>query len=162
MTETRNLAKAVFIILAMIFASPATANAQGKVNFTFSFNVNGHNQSPNHFFEQVFNNGWNDRVSGHYHRARNGKQYFVKGPHRHNEKAFKQNKKHHVAKLNNKKQLVRHMRKLGYRHVRKIQRSGRFYTVRAISPRGHKVWVKINKRSGQIAAQRVLAWNYRR
>lgn len=165
MTKTRNIAKTLFVVLAMVFASSATtaANAEGRVNFSFSVNFNGnnqgHNQNFNKFVNHVFSNGGQQNQQGHYHRDRYGRPYFVAGPHRHNEKFNKHKKKvKKHAKLSSKKRLVRHLRNLGYRHIRRINKNGRYYTARAISPRGHKVWVKVDRRNGRIKGQRILAW----
>lgn len=167
MIQTKNIAKSILIILALTFAS--SANAEGRVNFSFSINVNGQNQGHNqqhglnNFFNQVFNQGGHHQNTGHYHVGVNGMQYWVNGNHNQHKKTYKhQPQKPKYAKLTSKKKLVRHLRKLGYRHVKRIQRNGRYYTARAISPRGHKVWVKIDRRNGRIKGQRVLAWKNRR
>lgn len=172
MTQTKTMAKTIFIILALIFASSANAKAEGRVNFSFSVNVNGQNQQQgihhdvNQFFNQVFNHGnrnHSNRNQGHYHVGANGVKHWYEGTHSQHKKSFNKKKKYkQVAKLTSKKRLVRQLRKLGYRHVKNIQRKGRFYTARAISPRGHKVWVKVDRYSGRVKGQRVLAWNNRR
>lgn len=152
MTQTRNLTKAVFIILALVFAS--SAKAEGRVNFSFSINVNGQNQHVNRGFDPFFN-----QVFAPHNR--NGVQIYFnsnqppkyKKPHR---------KTHKFAQLKNKKRFVRHLRKLGYRHVKRIERHGRYYTARAVSPKGHVVWLKVDRYSGYIKGRRVLAWNHRR
>lgn len=169
MTQTKNLTKAIFIILALIFTANS-ANAQGQVNFSFSINVNGqnqgwgHNQDFNQFFNQVFhNNGNHNKASGHYHRNSRGAYYFVPGKHRHNEKNFNRKKKNkQTYKLSTPKRFTRHLRQLGYRHIKRIQKNGIYYTARAISPRGNKVWVKVDRRNGRIKGQKILAWKQRR
>lgn len=164
-TTTKTMAKSIFIILALIFASSATAKAEGRVNFSFSINVNGQgqqhaNHNVNQFFNQVFHQ--NQRNQGHFHVGANGVKHWYQGTHNQHKHKFYKKKKHvQQAKLSSKKRLVRHLRKMGYRHVKRIQRKGRFYTARAISPRGHKVWVKVNRRNGRIVGQRVMAWNNR-
>ncbi|MBL1421069.1 MAG: PepSY domain-containing protein [Alphaproteobacteria bacterium] len=164
MTQTRHITKAVFIILALIFAT--NAKAEGRVNFSFSINVGGHNQSHGNGFDQIFNQVFQQghgHGGGHYQIGANGMQFWVQGNHDHHKQVNKHKKKYkQYAQLNNKKRLVQHLRKLGYRHVKRIQRSGRYYTARAISPKGHTVWVKVDRRNGQITGKRVLAWNQRR
>lgn len=164
MTQTRNIAKTVFIILALVFAT--SANAEGRVNFSFSINVGGHNQAGGHnlnqFLNQVFQQGHGHK-GGHYHIGANGMQYWVQDNHDQHKQVNKYKKKHQkFAQLNSKKSLVRHLRKLGYRHVKRIHADGRYYTARAISPKGHVVWVKVDRRNGRIKGRRVLARNYRR
>lgn len=164
MTQTRNIAKTIFIILALVFAS--AAKAEGRVNFSFSINVNGQNQAHgqnfNQFFNQVLQQGRGHK-QGHYHIGANGMQYWVQGNHNQHKQVNKHKKKYKkFAQLKNKKRLVRYLRKLGYRHVKRIHRNGRYYTARAISPKGHVVWLKVDRRNGRIKGRRVLAWNHRR
>ena len=165
MTQTRNIAKTMLIILALVFAATATAKAEGRVNFSFSINVNGqqaHGNNFNQFFNHVNKNGGQRRNYGHYHVGANGMQYWVEGNHNQHKKTYKQKKKYKkFAQLTSKKRLVRHLRKLGYRHVRRIHKNGRYYTARAISPRGNVVWLKVDRRTGRIKGRRVLAWNHR-
>lgn len=164
MTQTRNIAKTVFIILALVFAS--SAKAEGRVNFSFSVNVGGHNQHHgndlNQIFNQVFQNGHHHRNQGHYQIGTNGMQVWVNDNHNKRKKVYKKKKSHKSAKLNSRKSLVRHLRRLGFRNVQRIHRNGRYYTARAISKKGHVVWVKVDRRNGRIKGQRVLAWNHRR
>lgn len=138
MNQFNRIVKTMFVVMALVFTSASAAQAQGKVNFSFSIQIgNGHQK-------QVFTHN-------------NGKfQQFIS----HNKyKKNKHKKKKHFRKLKTKKQVVRHLRKAGFRHIRKIYRQGnKWITARAITRHGHRVKVKINKRNGRIYAKRHKKW----
>ncbi len=149
MLQSQNFAKIIFIILAVCFA-PA-AKAGGQVGFQFQFQVNGnHNQLFNQF-NFFGNNG------GHYHTNSHGQHYICQNPNHHQPVIRPKPQPKYL--INSKKQLVRHMHNMGYRKVHHIKRSGGYYTLRAISPNGHKMWLKVDRRHGNIRASKVLVWN---
>ena len=148
MKQFKNLVKITFIIIALIFTTSASAGGQLKLNFSIQLHGNGVN----------FGNGNYDNHYGHYHRNSYGRKYYCNINHNNYWNKPKPKPKHYL-KLRNKKALIRHMRKLGYRHLHRIARKGKNYVLRAISPRGHKVWLKIDRRNGKIRKRKVLVWN---
>ncbi len=156
MKQAQIMTKALIALLILSFSSAAyahsTARATPNTSFSFSFQING---------LSVGNGNVGNRNVGHYHTYNNGLQYFHYGP-AHNDYVKPKPKHKPHYKLSSKKQLVRSLRKMGFRNVQNIRLNGRHYTATAISPRGHKTWVKVNRHNGYIAEQKIVAWNVRR
>lgn len=67
--------------------------------------------------------------------------------------------KHHFRRGLDRRDVVRVLRRHGYRDIQRLRRSGHVYKARAVTRRGHPMRVTVSARNGRIVNVRRLRWH---
>lgn len=116
------------LLIIMGLVAASQAQAAGNVTFSFQFQLGGNVQQ-----QQLLN----------------GFQFIWGGQNQHH---------YHFKEIDNKKKLVKYLKRNNLRKIRHVRRHGKFYIAKVTNRRGYRVTVRVNRYTGRILMKRHNQW----